>query len=159
MAPGWKQGRCPALTTGPWPRSARLPWSGATRSGPRRPRARGQAGAGGLGIERREVQTAQLEGRAYVAVTEPGAAVQAVRQERALLVELRARAQLAREVYASARDDGAYRVTAGLAALRTAAQKHGVREQEHGRGDAGLKHGRNAGVQVQGLSAGVEKIR
>lgn len=83
-------------------------------------------------IERREQQVALYEDRDYVAVTERGAAVQAARQERALVVELRRRLELARETYVHAREEGADRVTAGLAALRAAAQKHAV-EQEHGR--------------------------
>ncbi|MDO5371303.1 MAG: hypothetical protein Q4F04_13315, partial [Paracoccus sp. (in: a-proteobacteria)] len=83
-------------------------------------------------IERREMQTAWYEDRDYVPVTERGAAVQAARRERALLAELRARLELARETWTHAREDGADRVTAGLAALRAAAQKHAV-EREHGR--------------------------
>ncbi|SDL83441.1 MobQ family relaxase [Paracoccus chinensis] len=77
-------------------------------------------------IERREMQAAWYEDRDYVPVTERGAAVQAARQERALLAELRARLELARETYTHAREEGADRVTAGLAALRAAARKHGV---------------------------------
>ena len=55
---------------------------------------------------------------------------EAARQERALLVELRMRVELAREVYSHAREEGADWVTAGLAALRAAAQKHSI-DQEH----------------------------
>lgn len=82
-------------------------------------------------IERREMQAAWYEDRDYVPVTERGAAVQAARQERALLAELRARLELARDTWVHAREEGADRVTAGLAALRAAAQKHGI-EREHG---------------------------
>ncbi|MFC0342560.1 MobQ family relaxase [Paracoccus niistensis] len=89
-------------------------------------------------IERREMQVAWYEDRDYVAVTERGAAVQAARQERALLAELRARLELARETWVHAREEGADRVTAGLAALRAAAQKH-VIEQEHER-EAAQEH-------------------
>lgn len=82
-------------------------------------------------IERREMQAAWYEDRDYVPVTERGAAVQAARQERALLAELRARLELARETWTHAREEGADRVTAGLAALRAAAQKHAIgREHE-----------------------------
>ena len=82
-------------------------------------------------IERREMQAAWYEDRDYVPVTERGAAVQAARQERALLAELRMRLELARETWTHAREEGANRVTAGLAALRAAAQKHAVgREHE-----------------------------
>ena len=81
-------------------------------------------------IERREMQAAWYEERDYVPVTERGAAVQAARQERALLAELRARLELARQTWVHAREEGADRVTAGLAALRAAAQKHAI-EREH----------------------------
>ena len=83
-------------------------------------------------IERREMQAAWYEDRDYVPVTERGAAVQAARQERALLAELRARLELARDTWTHAREEGADRVTAGLAALRAAAQKHGI-DREHER--------------------------
>ena len=101
-------------------------------------------------IERREQQAAELEGRDYAPVTERGAAVHAVRQERALLAELRMRVELARETYVHAREEGVDRVTAGLAALRTAAQKHAI-EQEHER-NASPEH-------VQGHAAEAESIR
>lgn len=89
-------------------------------------------------IERREMQVAWYEERDYVPVTERGAAVQAARQERALLAELRARLELARDTYVHAREDGADLVTAGLAALRAAAQKHAI-EREHER-DVSQEH-------------------
>ena len=81
-------------------------------------------------IERREQQAAWYEDRDYVPVTERGAAVHAARYELALLAELRARVELARETWAHAREEGADRVTAGLAALRAAAQKHAI-DREH----------------------------
>lgn len=81
-------------------------------------------------IERREMQAAWYEERDYVPVTERGAAVQAARQERALLAELRARLELARDTWVHAREEGADRITAGLAALRAVAQKHAI-EREH----------------------------
>ena len=81
-------------------------------------------------IERREMQAAWYEDRDYVPVTERGAAVQAARQERALLAELRARMELARDTWVHAREEGADLVTAGLAALRAAAKKHAT-EREH----------------------------
>lgn len=98
-------------------------------------------------IERREMQAAWYEDRDYVAVTERGAAVQAACQERALLAELRARLELARETYVHAREEGADLVTAGLAALRAAAQKHAI-EREHAR-EAAQEH-----VQGHTLEAG-----
>ena len=76
------------------------------------------------------MQAAWYEERDYVAVTERGAAVQAARQERALLGELRARLELARDTWVHVREEGADLVTAGLAALRAAAQKHAI-DREH----------------------------
>jgi hypothetical protein len=98
-------------------------------------------------IERREMQAAWYEDRDYVPVTERGAQVQAARQERALLAELRARLELARDTYVHAREEGADLVTAGLAVLRVAAQKHAI-EREHGR-EAAQEH-----VQGHTLEAG-----
>lgn len=98
-------------------------------------------------IERREMQAAWYEDRDYVPVTERGATVQAVRQERQLLAELRARLELARETWTHAREDGADLVTAGLAALRAAAQKHAI-EREHAQ-EAAQEH-----VQGHTLEAG-----
>jgi len=88
-------------------------------------------------IERREQQVAWYEDRDYVAVTERGAAVQASRQERALLAELRARLALARDIYTHAREEGADLVTAGLAALRAAAQKHEIEREQDVSGERG----------------------
>ena len=89
-------------------------------------------------IERREMQAAWYEDRDYVPVTERGAAVQAARQERALLAELRARLELARDTWTHAREEGADGITAGLAALRAAAQKHAT-DREHVR-DVSQEH-------------------
>lgn len=82
-------------------------------------------------IERREMKVAELEGRDYEPLTERGARVHALRQARALFVELRERLELARETWTHAREEGADLVTAGLAALRAAAHRHGL-EREHG---------------------------
>ena len=79
-------------------------------------------------IERREMQDAAAEGRAYEAVTARGAQVHAARQARALFDELRMRVERARESYGVAREEGRGRVTAGLAALRAAADKDRGRE-------------------------------
>ncbi len=96
-------------------------------------------------IERREAREAEAEGRTYEPVTERGAQVHEARQARGLMRELVAvrealrremqeRAALARETYAQAREEGADRVRAGLAALRAAAQRHGIGEgPTHGR--------------------------
>lgn len=106
-------------------------------------------------IERREAKAAELEGREYAPVTERGAAVHAAREARALMAELRARVELARETYSHAREDGADRVTAGLAALRAAAQRHG-NAQAHGR-DAEVTA--RAREREQEHTAGTESIR
>ena len=97
-------------------------------------------------IERREERAADREGREYQPVTERGAQVHEARQARSLLAELvrlrealreevRQRAELARETYAQAREEGAARITAGLAALRAAAHRQGIGlERGHGLG-------------------------
>ncbi|TNC44698.1 molybdopterin-guanine dinucleotide biosynthesis protein MobA [Rubellimicrobium rubrum] len=97
-------------------------------------------------IERREAREAEEEGRPYEPLTERGAQVHEARAARSLLRELAAvrealtramqeRVELARETYAHAREEGADRVRAGLAALRAAAQRHGIGEgQTHGPG-------------------------
>ncbi len=107
-------------------------------------------------IERREQRAAEREGREYVPLTERGAQVHEARQARSLLQELgrvrdelreqvRERAALARETYAHAREEGADRIRAGLAALRAAAQRQGIgtgHGPERERGPAhGLAHG------------------
>ncbi|MBL4571453.1 MAG: MobA/MobL family protein [Gammaproteobacteria bacterium] len=74
-------------------------------------------------MERREIRMAAVEGRDYEPVTERGRAVHAARQARELFAEVRERLELARETYGLARDEGQGRVSAGLAALRTAAGK------------------------------------
>ena len=88
-------------------------------------------------IERREERAAEREERPYVPLTERGAQVHEARAARRLLAELarvrealreevRQRAELARETYAHAREEGADRISAGLAALRAAAQRQGI---------------------------------
>ena len=52
---------------------------------------------------------------------------QAARQERALLAELKARLELARDTWVHAREEGADRVTAGLAATNAPAADCGAR--------------------------------
>ncbi|WP_218014195.1 MobQ family relaxase [Rubellimicrobium roseum] len=107
-------------------------------------------------IERREQRAAEREGREYIPVTERGAQVHEARAARSLLAELgrvrdelreqvRERAQLAREIYAHAREEGTDRIRAGLAALRAAAQRQGIgleRGQGQERGPThGIAHG------------------
>jgi hypothetical protein len=92
-------------------------------------------------VERRESRAAEAEGRAYEPVTERGAQVHAARAARSLLAELarvrealreelRQRAEAARETYAHAREEGAARISAGLAALRAAAQRQGIGHEQ-----------------------------
>lgn len=82
-------------------------------------------------IERREMTVAELEGRDYAPLTQRGARVYAIRQAKALFADMRERLELARETWTHTREEGADLVTAGLAALRAAAQRHGL-EREHG---------------------------
>lgn len=82
-------------------------------------------------IERREMMSAELQGYAYEPLTQRGARVHAIRQAKALFADMRERLDLARETWTHAREEGADLITAGLAALRAAAQRHGL-EQEHG---------------------------
>lgn len=74
-------------------------------------------------MERREMRATEAEGREYEPVTERGRAVHATRRARTLYAEMRERLERAREVYVEARETGEGRVSAGLAALRAAAEK------------------------------------
>ncbi|WP_176556340.1 MobQ family relaxase, partial [Rubellimicrobium rubrum] len=115
-------------------------------------------------IERKEALAAEREDRAYVPLTERSAQVHEARAARGLLAELarardalreevRQRAELARETYAYAREEGADRIRAGLAALRAAAQLQGIRTERE-RGPAhGLAHGSAPGEE-RGREAG-----
>jgi hypothetical protein len=100
------------------------------------------------GIERREERAAERQGREYVPLTERGAQVHEARAARTLLVELgtelgrvrdalreelarqaaqvRERAEAARQTYGHVREEGADRISAGLAALRAAAARQGI---------------------------------
>ena len=90
-------------------------------------------------MERRAMREAQAEGREYEPVTERGARVAEARALRERLAELgrevRERAELAREAYVEAREEGLGRVGAGLAALRAAAERD--RERARGEREAG----------------------
>lgn len=85
-------------------------------------------------IERRAQREARAERREYVPQTERGAVVHAARQARAVFAEMRERLGVVRDAYTAARDQGQDRVTAGLAALRAAAerQRGGVAEDDKG---------------------------
>ena len=120
------------------------------------------------GIERREQRAAEREERTYEPLTERGAQVHEARQARSLLAELtrlrealreqvRERAELARQTYAHAREDGADRISAGLAALRAAAQRQGIATGQGIR--AGPEHGQARGLaheREHGLTQGRE---
>ena len=84
-------------------------------------------------MERRAMREAEAEGREYEPITERGARVAEARALRERLAELgrevRERAELARERYAEAREEGLGRVGAGLAALRAAAERDQERAQ------------------------------
>jgi hypothetical protein len=120
-------------------------------------------------VERREQRLAEEDGHAYVPLTERGTQVHEARQARSLLQELaqvrerlreavqaqvqelHERAERAHETYTHAREDGTDRIRAGLAALRAAAQKHGIGHgQEHG------EHRRTHGL-AQGLGHSQER--
>ena len=85
-------------------------------------------------MERRAMREAERDGREYEPVTERGARVAEARALRERLAELgrevRERAELARERYAEAREEGLGRVGAGLAALRAAAERDRERARE-----------------------------
>ena len=72
-------------------------------------------------FERREPLAAEVEGRDYAPLTQRGARVHAVRQAKAMFVEMRERLELARDAWAEAREEGHGHVSAGLAALRAVA--------------------------------------
>lgn len=107
-------------------------------------------------IERREQLTAELEGRDYEPLTERGARVHALRQAKGMFIELRERLELARKTWTHAREDGADLVTAGLAALRAAAQRHGL-EREHRLEQAG-ERGLGAAVEAENIQERLARI-
>lgn len=74
-------------------------------------------------IERRAQREARAERREYIPQTERGALVHAARQARAVFAEMRERLGVVQDAYTAARDQGQDRVTAGLAALRAAAER------------------------------------
>ncbi|MFH5776885.1 MobQ family relaxase [Paracoccus sp. NGMCC 1.201697] len=99
-------------------------------------------------MERRARRDAERNGVLYEPVTERGRAVHALRQARAVLVELRSRVGQLQGAYAQARDSGQDRVSAGLAALRAAAARDRGPEAE-----ADIA-GKLAGVLRRGSGAG-----
>jgi ATP-dependent exoDNAse (exonuclease V) alpha subunit len=87
-------------------------------------------------MERRAEREAEAAGHEYEPVTERGRRVHEARALRERVAELqrevRERAELARERYALAREEGLGRVSAGLAALRAAAERDRERVRERG---------------------------
>lgn len=69
-------------------------------------------------MERKAMQEAERDGVAYQPVTERGAQVHAVRQQRSLMADLLERMELAREVYVLAREADASRLSAAAEAAR-----------------------------------------
>jgi len=74
-------------------------------------------------IERKEKRLAEREGREYAPRTERGVQVHASRQARAVFEDMRERLTLARETYATEREQGRDRISAGLEAIRAAASR------------------------------------
>jgi len=74
-------------------------------------------------IERKEKRAAEREGREYVPRTERGVQVHASRQARAVFDDMRERLTLARETYATEREQGRDPISAGLEAIRAAASR------------------------------------
>jgi len=111
-------------------------------------------------IERREQRAAEVEGRAYEPLTQRGARVHATRQAKALFAEMRERLDLAREVYAGAREEGQGHVSAGLAALRAVAGRQ-AKELDQDEIKARLERiaGREQGADETSQGAGADAIR
>ena len=115
-------------------------------------------------MERRAMREAEAEGHEYEPVTERGARVAEARALRERLAELgrevRERAELARERYAEAREEGLGRVGAGLAALRAAAERDRERARERGAEPEDLRERLRAILGQQGereAERGVER--
>lgn len=81
-------------------------------------------------MERQAMRAAVAEGRDYEPVTERGRAVHAARLARTMVRELQERVDRARETYGAEREAGQGRVSAGLAALRAAAEKERNRDRD-----------------------------
>ena len=124
------------------------------------------------GIERREERAAEREGRTYAPLTERGAQVHEARAARGLIMELgrvrdavreevarqaervRERAEAARATYSHAREEGADRISAGLAALRAAAQRQGI-----GHGGIGHEDGHDREAARHGIRERLASLR
>ncbi|MEE4211668.1 MAG: MobQ family relaxase, partial [Parvularcula sp.] len=108
-------------------------------------------------MERREKAAAERDGREYVPVTERGAVVHAAREAREMFAEMRERLEAAREVaretYVAERDAGQGRVSAGLAALRAAAEK----DRERGAATDDVRTRLAKVLRREGSEAGAER--
>lgn len=111
-------------------------------------------------IERREQFAAEAEGREYEPLTQRGARVHAVRQAKAMFVEMRERLELARDAWAEAREEGHGHVSAGLAALRAVAGRQ-AKELDHDAIKTRLSRitGRDLGADGTAHEAGADGIR
>jgi hypothetical protein len=111
-------------------------------------------------IERREQLAAEAEGRDYEPLTQRGARVHAVRQAKAMFVEMRERLDLARDAWAEAREEGQGHVSAGLAALRAVAGRQAKElDQDEIKQRLARIAGRDQGVDSTGHEAGADEIR
>jgi hypothetical protein len=111
-------------------------------------------------IEHREQFAAEAEGREYEPLTKRGAQVHAVRQAKAMYVEMRERLELARDAWAEARQEGHGHVSAGLAALRAVAGRQ-AKELDPGEIKQRLARiaGRDLGADQSAHDAGADAIR
>ena len=111
-------------------------------------------------IERREQFAAEAEGREYEPLTQRGARVHAVRQAKAMFVEMRERLEMARDAWAEAREEGHGHVSAGLAALRAVAGRQAKElDQDEVRQRLARIAGRDLGADGTGHEAGADAIR
>ena len=111
-------------------------------------------------IERREQFAADAEGRDYEPLTQRGARVHAVRQAKAMFIDMRERLELARDAWAEAREEGQGHVSAGLAALRAAAGRQAKElDQDEIKERLARIAGRDLGADSTDHEAGANAIR
>ena len=96
----------------------------------------------------------------YEPLTQRGARVHAVRQAKAMFVEMRERLELARDAWAEAREEGHGHVSAGLAALRVAAGRQAKElDQDEIKQRLARIAGRDLAADEPVHEAGAEAIR
>lgn len=111
-------------------------------------------------IERHAQLVADAEGRDYEPLTQRGARVHAVRQAKAMFAEMRERLELARDVWAEAREEGQGHVSAGLAALRAAAGRQAKElDQDEIKERLARIAGRELDADTPAHEAGADAIR